>query len=551
MADRLPQKPSQSKILSFVVAFLFSAPLLYYWIYAIWVSPSQNFYTNDAEFPYFMNSLAVFKGGTYTYIDHPGTPLEEIGTAILSISYPLIGKDRQEFILYHLQNPDIFLHTVHDFLIFSNLLCIVVFYWIGLKTLGQDNAIVAAALALMYFAVHPLSLNTTTIWNHNSFNFPFGTLLLLFFFTVMNQESSQGRITGKSLILLGLFSGILAAVTIYMTAWVIGIIIGICIFYRLQSLSWLKTIGAIFITFFAGIVGFLLVNLPIIDRLVRFWNWINSILTHQSKYLAVSRDEPSLVRIFNNLGVLYNILPVLLISTVVVMGLALATIIIWRKKLFERPGLWAALIALSFQVVTLLIIFLDRPLREAYLLSLAATLPVLSMAILAIWEYSPRARSFMNISLSLLVFAGVINTSTQSIRIRQEEISSFSISQAQAANSIADYAKATGRSEQELTILWMYGTYSKCWGLRAGDSLSRNIFIKEVNAICPREYYLGNNLRADINGNFIPLSEINWDVIFTCEKGLKDIAVPGTSSRIEKYSQIQWGCGSMVVVLNK
>ena len=145
------------------------------------------------------------------------------------------------------------------------------------------------------------------------------------------------------------------------------------------------------------------------------------------------------------------------------------------------------------QIVALMIIFLDHPLRDAYLLSLAAILPVLTLAVLAIWENHPLGGKMINIAISVLAVIGVITTSYQSILAKQDEVAEFSASQTQARESISNYALATGRASQDLMVFWMYGTYSNCWGLRTGNSHTQNIFEKEVNAIRPNRYELGNN----------------------------------------------------------
>src|SRR5574341_2592619 len=551
MSNRLLSKFSPTKLYPMVILPVFALPLLCFWVYFIWVNPSENHYTVDTEFPYFLNSLAVFKGGSYTYTDHPGTPLEEIGTTILAVTYPFLATTPEGFISFHLQNPGVFLNIAHYFLILFNLLCILIFFRAAQSADQQGKAVRAAALATMYFAVHPSSLSATTVWNHNSFNFPFGTLLLLFLFKSLNKGSSEATINKSTLVGLGLGAGILASVTIYMAAWIIGIIIAIFVYYWLRNLSWRQTILAVALTGASGALGFFLAVLPVIDRIAVFWNWVYSIAAHQSKYLATPPDEPIPARLRNNLGNFYNILPILFLSTILVIGLALLAFLLWRKQLREKAGGWAITAGLSVQIIVLSIFFLDHPLREAYFLSMAAILPVLTMAVLMIWEHSSPISKIMNTALSGLVAIGIIVTATQSIVEQRDEVSSFEASQAQAAKSISNYAQAAGRSPTQLLVFWMYGTYSQCWGLRAGDTLSRNIFLKEINRICPNQYYLGNNLRSNINGNTIPLQETKWDMIFTCEKYLDDLTGYDLSITIDRYPAIRWGCGNMVIVYKK
>src|SRR5512143_2465571 len=54
------------------------------------ISPFYEYY--DPEFAYLMNSLEVFKGEPYAYVDHPGTPLEVIGSVIYASTYPFLHR---------------------------------------------------------------------------------------------------------------------------------------------------------------------------------------------------------------------------------------------------------------------------------------------------------------------------------------------------------------------------------------------------------------------------------------------------------------------------
>jgi hypothetical protein len=95
------------KALRWVLFAILISPLLFYWIYSIWLNPSQNYFTNDAEFPHFMNSLVVFKDGRYGYIDHPGTPVRSWDDR--AAMYPFTKDSPGGFVSYYLQEPGRFL----------------------------------------------------------------------------------------------------------------------------------------------------------------------------------------------------------------------------------------------------------------------------------------------------------------------------------------------------------------------------------------------------------------------------------------------------------
>src|SRR5690349_1957924 len=69
-----------------------------FWLYgSILLNGAQPHYRDyDPEMAYFLNSLAPFKGAPYFYTDHPGTPVEMIGTMLLGIAY-VFFTDRANF----------------------------------------------------------------------------------------------------------------------------------------------------------------------------------------------------------------------------------------------------------------------------------------------------------------------------------------------------------------------------------------------------------------------------------------------------------------------
>ena len=59
--------------------------------------PQPSYRDYDPQMAYFLNSLAPFKGAPYFYTDHPGTPVEMIGTMLLGTTY-VFFTDRANFI---------------------------------------------------------------------------------------------------------------------------------------------------------------------------------------------------------------------------------------------------------------------------------------------------------------------------------------------------------------------------------------------------------------------------------------------------------------------
>jgi hypothetical protein len=111
-------KGESLKKLKIIAAFLsITFPLVGYWVYRSLIRIGPFYLAYDPEIQYMINSLLPFKGYAYTYIDHPGTPVEVIGSALLLGTYPFF---KNNFILSHLQNPEIFFMEAHIFWLSGN-----------------------------------------------------------------------------------------------------------------------------------------------------------------------------------------------------------------------------------------------------------------------------------------------------------------------------------------------------------------------------------------------------------------------------------------------
>src|SRR5262245_14094318 len=151
-------------------------PLLVYWIF--WtLNPSYWFNGDPAAF-YMIDSLSVFDGGLYTYVDHPGTPMQVAGTAMLAATYPFF-ESREAFIDFYIRRPEAYFMIANVLLLTAHLATVIFFYRIARKTLGGNSILEATAVSLLFFTINPYSFPSLTFWSHNSINFAFGTLLLL------------------------------------------------------------------------------------------------------------------------------------------------------------------------------------------------------------------------------------------------------------------------------------------------------------------------------------------------------------------------------------
>jgi hypothetical protein len=150
------------------VVLIPTLPVIACWLY--WFLNRNYWFSTDPAAWYFLDSLAIFQGRGYVYVDHPGTPVHVLGSVLLGLTYPFFG-DRQAFIRYYIAEPETFFVLANLFLFAANVFTIFIFYKTVCSTLKHDRFLAGTALSLMYFGLHPSSFDSITYWSHNSFNF--------------------------------------------------------------------------------------------------------------------------------------------------------------------------------------------------------------------------------------------------------------------------------------------------------------------------------------------------------------------------------------------
>ena len=455
------------------------------WLYVNWNEPAS-FYTvkYDPEFPYFMNSLAVFKGKPYTYIEHPGIPLELLGTGLLALTYPFIQGTSDTFVMYHLSRPELFLTLVRAFLSLFGLICVFLLSRHSVRIKHWTDAFFSIAVAATFFVLlSPLTFDSLTYWSHNSFNFPFGTLLLLLL--LMRLRSNQ-EIRWWEISLFGIGAGILTAVTIYHATWVIGIAAAICISDLLKQRRWQKIVLSGLIVGISSILGFIAATIPMVKRYRYFLWWVKSLIIHQKRYGRGETGITSLDQLQENFAALWSDAPILFISLSLTIALIFITLLIHRRKLNQNPGLWGIALGLSVQSIGTFLVILKHYGRH-YLLAVAAILPLLLSAVYSLLsQSSPRARRTFVVLGSIIIF-GFAYGFVEFITEHKNTVSDVYLMEAELSEYKTNYSLTSGKNPESLSILWGYGVGSRCFALRFGDFWAGNAFSKEIPELCPND----------------------------------------------------------------
>lgn len=487
---------------------LIAIPLVIYWVY--WQLNTSYWFNADPAAVYFLDSLSIFAGKSYAYVDHPGTPIQLIGSFLLALTYPFLG-GQEAFINFHLARPGAFFLMTNMFLLMMNIVCAFVFYKTAIRILRQDRILGGIAIALSYFALHPYSFPSLTLWSHNSLNFPFGTLWLLWLFVELRKDQ---EIPQFKLMLLGLAAGILSMAQMYFTAWLISGIFTVFIFSLRLNKSFRQAFVSGIYMFAGGAIGILAMLVPIYKELPRFISWLTRIITHQGLYGSGEEGIYSLSFIPLAIGFWWeNIRPmiIILLVTLVILGM----IAYWKNKSTDKinPGIFAMVCGLLFQLGLILLLMTKAALKLRYSLSVAAILPVLILLTLYLLETTPwrtieLKKAFYTIVLFGVAFMLISEIGLQRQRAFVEQDAAIAKMQA-----VTRLAKEKRVSENDIIVVYAYAVPLKCAGLLQASNWIGS-FKEEIAVVCPNQHAIwDSNIELNISEYATDIRDITWDMV--------------------------------------
>ncbi len=533
--------------LRYSLVALLGIALAAYFAYTQWINPAP-FYTvkYDPEMPYFLNSLALFKGVSYAYVDHPGTPLEVIGSFLMAITLPLTRAKSEFFIPYHLANPQIFLTLAHGFLVGCSIVTLIVAGAKSIKHTTVVGALAAAGVAASYFAIFPpITFDILGFWTHNGFNFPFGTLLLLVLLIRLREDRS---LSSSEVLLFGILSGLLAAVQLYFFAWAIGVILSLILFTAFRRDGWGHILVTTLVSGVGVALGFFIAFEPVMHRFREFYIWVRRLFFHQGRYGTGVGGVTTLGQMIDNLRWLWNRSASVFIATGIVILLLLIAII-WRKQARDsKPGWWALTFGLLVQLIVLWALIGKHP-GKTYLLSVAAVLPiVLALALEVFLERGVGTQKLAGL-IGTLAILGFVGGWFLAIRDHSQIVADVKKADEVIAYELEKYSTSSQTSIEDMTILWGYGVPSRCYALRFGNVYTGDAALTgEINELCPNEWMY------DVWGGYVelpnayePLSEnFDWDIVILPEQYLPEAY--GSVGEITVTDALTPGYGRVVII---
>ena len=485
-----------------------------FWLYLsiILKGPQLSYRDYDPEMAYFLNSLAPFKGAPYFYTDHPGTPVEIIGTMLLDTTY-VFSTDRASFISDYLENPEYLLNVAHGFITLLSVLCAIYFFLTSLSTLQKPNVYLALSLALLFYGLHPNSFKTLTIWSHTSFNFPLGAGYLILLFTVAHD--AQAQISNRLAAGLGLALGVMIAVMINFAPWLVTTLLFIFLSNTLgvKRIPWKKSLITGSIVVLACAVGFLVSILPSIHRMPYFFRFIYNLFTHQLLYGTGPEGITSIPLLWSNLHDMVVTAPLVFLAMLASLLISLFIFLRRDSRIRENGSLWALNFSLLLQCGMITLAVLKHP-GEHYLLSLTATLPVLLLVIVKLSEFHWRfSRQFGN---ALIIFS-IISISAfalLSIKNRHAELLEARAVEAEINQIITEQEIRLNKKPGELLILRTNETYSYCSALLHGDFFTAGVFATEIKAWCPSQAHFFDRFDWVLyHGTPVAFHDLPWDIL--------------------------------------
>ena len=497
-----------------------------FWLYAsiILKGPQPSYWDYDPEMAYLLNSLAPFKGAAYFYTDHPGTPLEILGTLLLGSTY-MFFTDHANFISTYLEHPEYFLTPAQGVITLLSVLCAIYFFRTVLRTSQKPNVYLALSLALLFYGLHPNSFKTLTVWSHTSFSFPLGAGYLILLFTV--AQADQGQISNRLAAGLGFALGVMIAVMVNFVPWLVTTLVLIFLSNYFQKIPWKKSLITASILVVGCAAGFLVSILPSIHRMPYFFGFIYNILGHQSRYGTGPEGIPSISLLWSNLQDMVTTAPLLFLAMLASLFLSLCLFLprdgrTREKRAREQGSLWALNLALLLQCGLITLAVLKHP-GQHYLLSLAAALPVLLLVIVKLSDFDGRFSRRLGDALIIFSIISIVAFAFLSIKNRQTELLEARAVEAELNRIITEQESRLNKKQGELLILRTNETYSHCSALLHGDFFTAGVFATEINALCPSQAYFINRFDwVYYHGTRVAVHDLPWDILVARTWALAD-----------------------------
>ena len=194
-----------------------------------------------------------------------------------------------------------------------------------------------------------------------------------------------------------------------------------------------------------------------------------------------------------------------------------------RRTWASDHGWWAAAIGASAQMLVRTLLIQKRP-GQTYLLALAAILPVHFLPLVeGFGDKRHMDNALVGVS-RLLSGIGFFLSIVQTLGVHERRIRIAALTEAEIGQLVTSYARAADQPPEDIVILWGYGTSSRCYGLRFGNSYVGGLFAEEIRDLCPQQWVFNVwDQAAELPQGMEPLAQATgWDVLAILERSLSE-----------------------------
>jgi hypothetical protein len=479
----------------------------------------------DPEISYLMNSLLPFKGRTYTFVDHPGTPVEIVGTVLMALTWP-VARGGEGFVDFHLRDPALFLALAHGLLTLGSLAVMVMVARRSLPLERGEDVALSLALAVAFFALHPHAPGSLVYWSHNSFAFPAGGGLSLALWLRLRRPEPLGR---RWTMGLGAATGVLTAAQLYFGAWTVGFAVAAAAAARQHGQSWRRVVAAAAMACSTAAAAFVLVTLPIAPHYGRFVRFIVTLLRHRGPYGSGAAGAPALDHTAANLTWLVQQTPLLFVLLGVAL-LALAAGFVAHRLDLRRAGDAPAALGLAVQAIVVTLVIAVHP-RVEYAQAIAAVLPVLLAIAYRTWRPSRWPARAVAAALAVALLAHFANALADRVTLRRHWFLSLRGGHEELRWHRARIAAENGHVPGQELTMWTFGTQTPCYALWVGDYHAQRAFTREVSRVCPFEGAVWDGMAALPEGwrardGADPVHVVTVDGILAAQPALAALGTP-------------------------
>ena len=253
-----PLTPRQSLVGRIILAGLIGGSMIFIWTIGNQHQATLSTTQYDPQMPYLMSSLSFYKSVPYYYFDHPGTPVELLGTFLLAATRPMAKAAGESSVTFILERPEIFFSIAHGFITLLSITTATLLVLFAVKVEDLMDLFMAGAIGIAFYVLIPAPALTTLVnWSHHSFTFALGTLIL--FLTYLRLRKMK-ELQIWEMVLIGLAVGTLVAIQVYFSAWVLGVGLMVGIFSYLLGGKWYSGVASFVTTIIGAGMGFFIVR---------------------------------------------------------------------------------------------------------------------------------------------------------------------------------------------------------------------------------------------------------------------------------------------------